>query len=105
MTYICSGYSILSQQYKTNGKKMIFIGIMDLDASYLRIHANATTGSTCIAILDKLAFLCLWLPFYTTPAPAEYMTVRKAAIDLGNNLLRDKSCYTENLISPHRSSL
>ena len=78
---------------------------MDLEATYLRIHANDTIGSTCVAIADKLAFLCLWLPFYTTPAPAEYMTVSKSEIDLGNNLLRDESCYAENLISPHRSSL
>ena len=70
--------------------KWIFIGKMDLDAAYPRIHENSTTGSTCIAIVDKLAFLCLWLPFGTTPAPSEYMTVRKAAIDLGNNILRYK---------------
>ena len=48
---------------------------MDLNAAYRRIHANTTTVSTCIAIVDKLSFLCLWLPFDTTPTPEEYRTV------------------------------
>ena len=67
--------------------KRILIGKTDLDAAYRRIHTNATTASTCIAIVDELGFLCLRLPFDTTPAPAEYMTVSEAAIDLGNDLL------------------
>ena len=36
------------------------------------------------------------------PAPAEYMTVRKAAIDIGNNLLRDEAWDTDDLKSPHQ---
>ena len=71
--------------------KKILIGITDLDAAYRQIHAHANTASTCIAIVDKLAFLCLRLPFGTTPAPAEYMTIREAAIDLRNDLLQDQS--------------
>ena len=51
--------------------KRIFIGKTDMDAAYLRIHANAKTSSTCIEIVNKLAFLCLTLPFGTTPATAE----------------------------------
>ena len=78
---------------------------MDLDTAYRRIHANATTASTCISIVEKPSFLCLRLPFGTTPAPAEYTTVSKAEIDLVNDLLRGKSWDTENLNSPHRSSL
>ena len=39
----------------------------------------------------KIDFLCLRLPFGTTPAPSEYTTVSEASIDLGNNLLRDES--------------
>ena len=62
--------------------KRILIGKTDLDAAYLRIHVNATTVSTCIAIVDKLDFLYLRLSFGTTPAPGEYMTVSEAAIDL-----------------------
>ena len=50
--------------------KVILIGKTDLDAANLRIHANATTVSTCIAIVDELDFLCLGLTFGTTPAPA-----------------------------------
>ena len=69
--------------------KRILIGKIYLDAAYLRIHANATTVSTCIAIFEEIAFLCLRLPFGNAPAPAEYTTVSEAAIDLGNNLLRD----------------
>ena len=49
----------------------ILIWKTDLDAAYLRIHANAKTSSTCIEIVNKLAFLCLTLPFGTTPATAE----------------------------------
>ena len=55
--------------------KIIIILKTDLDAAYLRIHANARTALTCIAIVEELDFLCLRLPFGTTPAPAEYTTV------------------------------
>ena len=82
--------------------KLILIGKTDLDAAYGRIHANATTALTCTSIVFELAFLCLRLPFVTTPALAEYTTVSEAAIELGNNLLRDESLDTDNLNSPHR---
>ena len=85
--------------------KRILIGKTDLDAAYHRIHAHANTALTCIAIVDELDFLCLRLPFGTTPAPAEYTTISEAAIDLGNNLLQDQSWYTNDLNSPHRSLL
>ena len=71
--------------------KLIIIGKTDLDAAYRWIHANATTSSTCIAIVDELAFLCLRLTFGTTPVPAEYNTVSEAAIDLVNDLIQDES--------------
>ena len=60
---------------------------------------------TCIAIVDELDFLCLRLPFCTTPAPVEYTTVGEAAIDLGNDLLQDESWDTDDLNSPHQSLL
>ena len=85
--------------------KRILIGKTDLDADYRRIHAHANTASTCIAIVDKLAFLCFGLPFGTTPAPAEYTTISEAAIDLGNNLLQDQSGETNDLNSPQRCLL
>ena len=81
--------------------KLISIGKTDLEAAYRWIHANATTVSTCIAIVDDLDFLCLMLPFGTTPAPAEYTTDSEASIDLGRDLLRDKSWYTDDLNLPH----
>ena len=71
--------------------KRILIGNTYLDAAYRQINANATTASTCIAIVDKIAFLCLKLPFGTAPTPAEYTIVSEAAIDLGKNLHRDES--------------
>ena len=80
----------------------MIIGNTDLDALYRRIHANYKTASTFIAIVDELAFLCLWLPFGITPVPAEYTNLGEAAIDLGNDLLRDKSWDTDDLNSPHR---
>ena len=85
--------------------KRIVIGKTDLDAAYHQIHAHANTVSTCIAIVDELAFLCLRLPFGTTPAPAEYTTTSEAAIDLGNDLLQDQSWDTNDLNLPHRSLL
>ena len=69
--------------------KRILIGKTDLDAAYRRIHEHAKTASACIAIVDELAFLCLRLPFGTTPEPAEYTTISEAVIDLGNYLLQD----------------
>ena len=85
--------------------KRILIGNTYLDAAYRRIHTNATTASTCIAIVDKLSFICLRLPFGTTPAPAEYMTVIEAAIDLDNGILQDESWDTDDLEYPHQSLL
>ena len=83
-------------------KKRILTGKTDLDAAYHRIHANGTTASTCIEIVDELTFLCLRLHFGTPPAPAEYTTVSEAAIDLGNNLLQDESWDTDDLNLPHQ---
>ena len=74
--------------------KRILIGKTDLDAAYLQIHENAKTASTCIAIVDELAFLCLRLTFGTTPTPVEYTTVSEAAIDLGNDILQYQSWDT-----------
>ena len=71
--------------------------------AYRRIHAHANTASTCIAIVDELAFLCLRLPFVTTPAPAEYTTISEVAIDLGNDLLQDQSWDTNDHNTPHIS--
>ena len=70
--------------------KRILIRNTDMVAAYLRIHANVTTPSTCIETVNELAFIFLKLPFGATPVPAEYTTVSEAAIDLGNDLLRDK---------------
>ena len=82
--------------------KRTLIGKIDLDAAYHRIHANAKTASTCILMVNELYFICLWLPFGITPAPAEYTTVSETAIYLGNDLLRDESWDTDYLNSPHR---
>ena len=70
--------------------KRILIGKTYLDVAYCQIHAKADTASTCIVIVDEIAFLCLRFPFGTTPAPEEYTTVSEAAIDLGNDLLWDE---------------
>ena len=63
---------------------------MDLDAAYRQIHANAPNVSTCIAIVLKTSFLYLQLPFGTTPAPEEYMTIKEVSIYLVVNILRRK---------------
>ena len=85
--------------------KRILIGKTYLDAAYRRIHANVKTALTCIAIVHELDFLCLRLPFDTTPAPEEYMTVSEASIDLGKDLLQYQSWDTDDLNSPHQSLL
>ena len=85
--------------------KRILIGKIDLDTAYRRIHAHAKTASTCIAIVYELDFLCLRLPFGTTPAPSEYTTISEAKIDIGNYLLQDQSWDTNDLKYPHRSLL
>ena len=77
--------------------KRILIGKTDLDAAYRQIHANAKTASICIAIVEEIALICLGLPFGTILATAEYTTVSEAAIDLGNDLLRDESWDTDDL--------
>ena len=82
--------------------KRILIGKKDLDAAYRRIPANTTTVLTYIAILDYPAFLWLLLPFGTTPAQTEYMTVSDVSIDQGNYLLRDESSCIDDLNLPHQ---
>ena len=69
------------------------------------MHADASTKTQryrrhAFAIVGKLAFLCLHLPFGNTLA--EYTTISEAAIDLGNYLLSDMSWDATNLQSPHR---
>ena len=81
--------------------KRILIGKIDLDAAYCPIHANTTTVLTFTAIVDKIDFLCLMLPFGTTPAPAEYTTVSEAEIDPGNDLLRDEFWDMDDLNLSH----
>ena len=85
--------------------KQNLIGKIDLESAYLWIHANATTVPTWIAIVDEKAFLWLRLTFGITPATAEYTNVSEAAIDPGNNILRDVSWDTDDLNLPHRSLL
>ena len=80
----------------------IIVGKIDPEAAYRQIHANVTTVLTCIAIVKELAFLCLRLPFGTTPAPAEYTNFSEAAIDLGNDLLRYESWDTDDPKLPHQ---
>ena len=94
--------SAMRSKWKT---KQILIGETDLDAAYRRIHANAKIASTCITIVNELAFLCLTLPFGTAPAPAEYKTVSEASIDLGNDPLQYQYWDTDYLKSPHQSLL
>ena len=90
---------------KQVAKKLILMEKIGLGAAYRRIHANTKIASTCIAIVDELAFLCLTLPFGTAPAPAEYKTVSEASIDLGNDPLQYQYWDTDYLKSPHQSLL
>ena len=96
---------MISAMQKNGQHKGYLFGKMVLDAAYRQIHANATTTSNCIGILDKLDFFCLRSHIGTTPAPAEYTTINEAAIDIGNDLLRDDYWDTNILNSPHRSLL
>ena len=73
-----------------------------LNVAYRRIHENAQITSTCIKILVRLDFLCMWLEFGTTPKPIEYIAISEAAIDTGDDILMDASWETTNLQSTHR---
>ena len=82
--------------------KHIMIGKTDLGATYRRFHANAQIAATYIAIVVKLAFLCICLPFGTTLTSAVYTTISEAEIDFENNLLTDTSWDATNLQSLHQ---
>ena len=71
--------------------KIILINNTDIDAEYHHIHAIGCITSTCITIVYNLTLLFLLLPFGMTPATVEYTRVSKAEINLGNDLLREKS--------------
>ena len=77
--------------------KHIMIGKTDLGATYRRFHANAQIAATYIAIVVKLAFLCICLPFGTTLTSAVYTTISEAEIDFENNLLTDTPWDATNL--------
>ena len=85
--------------------KLILIGKTDLNNTYQRIHANAKIASTCISSVRKLAFLFLCLPFGTTPAPEECITIIEAESDLVNDFLADTSWDATNRKSLHRHVL
>ena len=95
---------IASMRIKSPSKR-ILIGKTYIDDAYRHVHANSQIAATCIAIVRKLDFLYLCLPFGTTPAPAEYTTISEAEISLGNDLLVDTSCGVTNLQSPHQQLL
>ena len=76
-----------------------------MDIAYRQIYVYAKTLLTRIAILYKLAFLSMQLPFGTIPVPEEYKYIIEAEIDLGNDLLREKLWYIENISSIHRTLL
>ena len=74
----------------------------DLGAAYGHVHVNAQKLLTCIAIVGTLAFLCLSLPFGTTPTLAEYTTISEVDINFGNILLIDASWCATNIQWSHR---
>ena len=79
-------HMIASMRIKWPAKR-ILVGKTDPDAAYQRVHTNAQIPAKCIAIVRKLSFLSLCLPFGTTPATAEYTTIIESAINLGNDIL------------------
>ena len=103
MVSACSEFYTWSLQCKVDGQKNESLLKKRPGRSLPPETWNATTASTCIAIVDELAFLCLRLPFGTTPAPAEYTNFSEAAIVVGNDLLQVESWDTDDLNSPHQS--
>ena len=67
--------------------KCILIRKIDVYAVYCQIHANLQITSSCIEIVGILEFLCLGLPFGTTPALEYYTAISKSETDIGNDLL------------------
>ena len=93
-------YMIKSMCIKCPSKRRL-IWKTDLYAAYHCIHANLRIVSMQIDIVDKLYLICLRLTFVTTPAPVDHDTVSEAEIDLGNDLLEEKSWDAIELQSPH----
>ena len=82
--------------------KRILIRKIDLVSAYRKIHTNSQIASTYIVIMVKNYFLCLRLPFFTTPALGDYTTISEESIDLVNDILIDMPWDVSELQLPHR---
>ena len=73
----------------TNPEQRIWINKTDMDAAYRRIHANTKSATTCISILNDIAYLLVRLPFGSSPAPPKFSAVSDAAADVAQDLAMD----------------
>ena len=75
-------------RYRHPGKR-IWINKTDMDAAYRRLHANTKSATTCISILNEIAYLLVRLPFGSSPAPPKFSAVSDAAADIAQDLAMD----------------
>ena len=73
----------------SNPGRRIWINKTDMDAAYRRIHANTKSATTCISILNDIAYLLVRLPFGSSPAPPKFSAVSDAAADVAQDLAMD----------------
>ena len=69
--------------------KRILINKTDMDVAYRRLHANTKSATTCISVLNDIAYLLVRLPFGSSPAPPKFSAVSDAAADIAQDLAMD----------------
>ena len=72
-------------------KKKIWMNKTDMDAAYRRIHANMQSATTCITVLQDLAYLLGRLPFGSAPAPTLFSSVSDSVADVAQDLSLESS--------------
>ena len=60
-----------------------------MDSAYRRIHANMQAATTCITVIDDLAYLLGRLPFGSAPAPTKFSNVSDTVGDVAQDLALD----------------
>ena len=94
---VLHGLLKLRKSYPTT---KIYMSKYDLDAAYRRIHVLPSQTLQCVAVIDRLAYIPLRLPFGVAAGPSLYSTMSETVFDLTNDLLNDKTWKLSSLNSP-----
>ena len=82
---------------------LIYISKLDLNAVYQRLHMLESIAAMTIAIVKKIAYILLCLPFGVADGPNDFRIFSEPIIDLTNDILRDTTWSPTTLHSPLRS--